>query len=111
MRLRNQVPAPAGVAETWFLRGSAMLLTPAQRSLLRAMLDGATLKVHRDLDGHKTHLLHPLTGETAPVSAELVESLRVLGLIQSNLKFPAATYLLTDRALDALAASTGGTDE
>ena len=81
-----------------------MALSPAQRTLLRAMLDGAALKVHRDLDGNKTHLLHPLTGEPTPVAAELVESLRVLGLIQSNLKFPAATYLLTDRALDALTA-------
>lgn len=80
-------------------------LTPAQRALLRAMLDGAALKVHRDLDGHKMHLLHPLTGEPSPVSAELVESLRVHGLIQSNLKFPAATYVLTDRALAALDAS------
>jgi hypothetical protein len=79
-----------------------MPLTPAQRNLLRAMLDGASLKAHRDLDGAKTHLLHPLIGEPSPVSAELVESLRNLGLIQSNLKFPAATYVLTDGALDAL---------
>jgi hypothetical protein len=82
-----------------------MSLTPAQRTLLRAIRDGATLKAHRDLDGQKTHLLHPLTGNPAPVSAELVESLRVHGLIQSNLKFPAATYVLTDRALAALDAS------
>jgi hypothetical protein len=80
-------------------------ITQAQRDLLRAMRDGATLKVHRDLDGHKTHLLHPLSGEQWPVSAELVESLRVLDLIQSNLKFPAATYILTERALAALATS------
>jgi hypothetical protein len=63
------------------------------------MLDGAALKVHRDLDGRKTHLLHPLDSDPLPVAAELVESLRSLGLIQSNLKFPAATYVLTDRAL------------
>jgi hypothetical protein len=74
------------------------------------MLDGATLKVHRDLDGRKTHLLHPLTGESSPIPRELVGSLRKLGLIQSNLKFPAATYILTDRALDALAALPGEDD-
>ncbi len=68
------------------------------------MYDGATLKAHRDLEGHKTHLLHPLHGEPSPIPAELVESLRVLGLIQSNLKFPAATYVLTDLSLDALGA-------
>ena len=79
-----------------------MQLTSAQLTLLRAMRDGASLKAHRDLDGRKTHLLHPLAGDPSSVPAELVESLRKLNLIQSNLKFPAATYLLTDRALDAL---------
>lgn len=63
------------------------------------MLDGATLKAHRDLDGNKQHLLHPLLGEAQPIPASLVESLRDLDLIQSNLKFPAATYILTDKAL------------
>jgi hypothetical protein len=75
------------------------------------MRDGATLKVHRELDGAKIHRLHPLAGEPLPIPAELVESLREPGLIHSNLKFPAATYVLTDRALLALAASQGETDE
>jgi hypothetical protein len=79
-----------------------MALTTAQRDLLKTMLDGATLKVHRELDGQKIHLLHPLNGDPQSVSAALVESLRELGLIQSNLKFPAATYVLTDKALKAL---------
>lgn len=77
-------------------------LIAAQRTLLRAMLDGATLKAHRELDGQKIHLLHPLNGDPQPVSPALVESLRDLGLIQSNLKFPAATYVLTEKALDVL---------
>jgi hypothetical protein len=85
--------------------------TQAQRDLVRAMRDGATLKVHRDLDGHKTLLLHPLAGDPLPIPADLVESLRGAGFIQSNLKFPAATYVLTDRALDALATLEGDTDE
>lgn len=67
------------------------------------MLDGATLKVHRDLEGRKTHLLHPLSGEPSPVPPELVESLRKIGLIQSNMKFPAATYVLTDKAVQLIA--------
>jgi hypothetical protein len=79
-----------------------MTLTTAQRELLRAMAGGAILKAHRDLDGAKTHLLHLLEGEAQPVDASLVESLRDLGLIQSNLKFPAATYLLTDKALEVI---------
>lgn len=79
-----------------------MALTTAQRDLLEAMRDGATLKVHRELDGQKIHLLHPLAGDPLPIPAGLVDSLRDRGLIQSNLKFPAATYLLTDRALEIL---------
>lgn len=76
-----------------------MRLSPAQRHLLRAMHDGATLKAHRDLDGEKVHRLHPLSGEPEPVDAALVESLRELGLIQSNMKFPVATYILTEQGL------------
>lgn len=79
-----------------------MRLTAAQRELLQAMQDGASLKSHRDLDGQKIHLLHPLHGEPHPVPRALVESLRDLGMIQSNLKFPAATYVLTDQALKML---------
>jgi hypothetical protein len=79
-----------------------MQLTAAQLALLRAIRDGATLKVHRDLDGAKIHLLHPLAGEPLSIAPDLVDSLQRLGLIQSNLKFPAATYILTDRALAAL---------
>lgn len=81
---------------------AVMNLTAPQRILLQALRDGATLKVHRDLDGRKDHLLHPLSGDPAPVPAELVGALRTRGLIRSNLKFPAATYVLTDLALDAL---------
>jgi hypothetical protein len=77
-----------------------MNLSPAQRRILRAMRDGATLKAHRTLDGEKVHRLHPLAGEQEPVDAALVESLHDLGLIRSNLKFPAATYILTERGVN-----------
>jgi hypothetical protein len=82
-----------------------MLLSKAQRSLLEAMRDGATLKIHRELDGEKVHRLHPLQGEPQSVSPALVESLRDLGFIYSNLKFPSATYILTDKALQALSST------
>jgi hypothetical protein len=82
-----------------------MILTPAQRRLLHAMAAGAALKAHRGLDGEKEHLLHPLHGEPEPVPAALVESLRERGLIQSNLKFPAATYLLTDKAFEVISSA------
>jgi hypothetical protein len=74
-----------------------MNLSPGQRRILLAMREGATLKAHRTLDGEKTHRLHPLEGEPEPVDATDVEALRELGLIASNMKFPAATYVLTER--------------
>lgn len=78
-----------------------MHLTSRQRHILQAMRNGAALKVHRTLDGEKAHRLHPLDGTPETVERELVESLVTLGLIQSNLKFPAATYLLTDRGVSS----------
>ena len=65
------------------------------------MRDGATLKVHRTLDGEKVHQLHPLDGEPETIRRDLVESLVALGLIQSNLKFPAATYVLTEKGVSS----------
>jgi len=66
------------------------------------MREGATLKAHRTLDGEKTHRLHPLNGEPEIVERRVVESLVDFGLIQSNLKFPAATYVLTEDGVQAL---------
>ena len=73
-----------------------MRLTPDQRRILRAMRDGATLRPPhpRWREGPPPA---PAVRGPEPVDAALVESLRELGLIQSNLKFPAATYILTER--------------
>ena len=59
---------------------------------------GLTLKSHRDLEGHKEYRLHDLHGQSAVVSWEDVENLQSAGLIDSNKKFPSATYWLTDVA-------------
>ena len=64
--------------------------------LLQAMADGLRLKDHRDLDGHKVHLLHRADDTSDPVDAADVESMTDAGLIDSNKKFPAATYWLTE---------------
>jgi len=72
-------------------------LSAKERSLLCALAAGATLKVHRDLDGHKVHLLHPLDGPAQSVDDDVVSGLVRRGLIDSNMKFPAATYLLTEK--------------
>ena len=72
-----------------------MKLSAAEASLLQALERGCTLKSHRYLDGTKQFQLHPLEGSPEPVSGKIVESLYTNGLIQSNQKFPTATYLLT----------------
>jgi len=75
---------------------SAMRLTPAQRRVLLAMAGQSTLKAHRDIEGNKAYILHTLDGASEELPAALVQSLIELGLIDSNKKFPAATYWLTE---------------
>jgi hypothetical protein len=72
-------------------------LTPTQTRLLRSLASGAMLKSHRYLDGTKIHKLYALHGASETVRQPTVECLRRHGLIESNKKFPVATYLLTDR--------------
>jgi len=63
--------------------------------ILQALAHGDTLKAHRHVDGSKIHKLHALTGAVQMVEATAVRKLERRGLIHSNKKFPAATYLLT----------------
>lgn len=78
-------------------------MTPAERHILRSLAAGWTLKAHRTLDGEKNYRLHPLAdAPPQPVEQETVESLRDRALLDSNKKFPAATYLLTDKGRQAL---------
>lgn len=75
-----------------------MALSPEEKQVLEALARGWTLKSHRHLDGTKEYLLHPLEGgNPRPVTWTTVNALRAKGLIDSNKKFPAATYLLTDK--------------
>jgi len=67
------------------------------------MAGGWTLKAHRYLDGRKEYRLHPLHGPSEIVTADLVELLVDQGLIDSNKKFPAATFWLTDLGRRTLA--------
>lgn len=70
-------------------------LSPPQKNLLLAVLAGAALKSHRDLDGGKEYRLHPLNGVAVNVSGQVVRSLEARGLLLSNQKFPAATLILS----------------
>jgi hypothetical protein len=74
-----------------------MGLSSAARQILAAMQQGATLKAHRTLDGAKLHQLHPLQGAAFVVPTAAVRELEERGWLRSNMKFPAATYLLTEQ--------------
>jgi uncharacterized protein YjhX (UPF0386 family) len=92
---------------------SSMKLSKAEQQVLQALAQGATLKAHRTMDGAKVHKLHPLGGEPLEGMAEVVSeavvtSLKGQGLIESNMKFPAATYLLTDKGVRVTATLTDG---
>lgn len=85
-----------------------MKLLKAQAQLLQGLTEGGTLKVHRHLDGSKVYQLHPLEGQPLILQAAMVRRLETQGLIESNKKFPAATYLLTEKGKEvagSLAAS------
>lgn len=71
-------------------------LSKAEKKLLDALSQGAQLKAHRYLDGHKLHKLYNVeTAAEEIVEDQVVDRLLQRGLIYSNMKFPAATYVLT----------------
>jgi hypothetical protein len=75
---------------------NAMRLGRQEKEVLRALVSGHTLKSHRYLDGQKLYILHDTATDAArPVDVATVERLRQRGLIAGNMKFPAATYILT----------------
>ncbi|MCC6166493.1 MAG: hypothetical protein IT329_04625 [Caldilineaceae bacterium] len=74
-----------------------MRLSAAEKAVLAALVSGSRLQSHRHLDGRKEYALHTLDDTRRPVAVAVVERLRDHGLIQSNMKFPAATYLLTSQ--------------
>lgn len=78
-----------------------------ERRILRLLAQGWTLKVHRSLEGEKLYRLHSLAGKSESVPGEAVRSLERQALIQSNQKFPAATFLLTDQGRTEAAALAG----
>ncbi len=83
-----------------------MRLTESQRSILSALADGKHLKSHRYLDGTKVNRIHAPNGdELSVVKAKDVQRLVVLGLVTSNMKFPAATYTLTSLGAETAASS------
>ena len=79
-------------------------LSEPQRKLLAQIAGGARLKDHRDIEGGKRYTLTIDTADAIVVDSKLVEGLLARGLIDSNKKFPSATYWLTDTGKQAAAA-------
>ena len=81
-----------------------MRLNTQQRRILAALQAGGYLKIHRTLDGAKVYRLYRSSssddqGEELPAGP--VDALERHGYLQSNMKFPAATLLLTPRGAQA----------
>ncbi|HSH01159.1 MAG TPA: hypothetical protein VLL52_01485 [Anaerolineae bacterium] len=73
-------------------------LTPTQKQLLQDVAAGHVLKDHRYLDGRKLFRLHYLDDRSPRAINRLTLFILLQrGLLASNKKFPAATYLLTDK--------------
>ena len=72
-------------------------LSATQSKVLRALAAGSMLKSHRYLSGAKVHKLYSLDGTAETIRRSTVQCLSRHGLIESNKKFPVATYLLTDK--------------
>lgn len=74
-----------------------MTISSSQQQVLVAMSAGWTLKAHRYLDGRKEYRLHALDGASEIIRPEIVETMAERGWIDSNKKFPAATFWLTEQ--------------
>lgn len=85
-----------------------MRLTAEQRRLLQALASGSTLKVYRTVDGAKVYKLHALAMSVVEeIAPAVVERLHRQRLIESNMKFPAAVFLLTDKGAAEVARNMG----
>ena len=84
-----------------------MKLSQSDKRVLLALASGCALKSHRDVEGVKVYQLHPLGGPAQAVERATIESLQDQELIDSNKKFPAATYWLTEKGRGVVAAIGG----
>lgn len=82
-------------------------LDAAAQHVLVAVHEGWALRSQRDLEGNKRYLLQQAGAEEQPVARDVVLYLREHGLLETNHKFPAATFLLTSKGSTAAAELAG----
>ena len=73
----------------------ASVRPPNGHKLLADLAHGSTLKSHRDLEGVKKYVLHHLDDTQELIDDAIVAHLKQQQMIDSNKKFPAETYILT----------------
>jgi uncharacterized protein YjhX (UPF0386 family) len=79
-----------------------MELSDAHKHILCALAEGLILKGHRTMDGEKLYKLHQMDGSVIEqVDPAVMDDLKEEKLIHSNMKFPAASFLLTEKGLKA----------
>jgi len=84
-----------------------MRLSTEQARIISELARGSRLQDHRNLDGDKVYKLHSLGSPSVEIiDTALVTDLKREQLIASNMKFPAATYLLTDKGIELAARLT-----
>lgn len=81
-------------------------LSAEQQKTLIAIHQGIALRSQRDIEGKK---IYELRGESSvePVALKTVLGLRKKGLVETNHKFPSATFLLTTHGEQIAAQLTG----
>ena len=79
------------------LAEAMIALTAAQQQLLRDLSGGHHLKGHRDIEGQKIFRLYHTAANKIVATPALadIEALRSAGLLDSNMKFPAARFFLS----------------
>lgn len=71
-------------------------LSDEQLRVLAAVFQGAALRSERDLEGQKRYLLYFDEGKKQVIGRKAMLDLRKKRLIETNHKFPSATFLLTE---------------
>ena len=85
-----------------------MELNEAHEYVLKALANGIVLKGHRSIEGEKVYKLHAMDGsEIEIIAPDVMDFLKENKLIHSNMKFPAASFLLTDKGREIAAALIG----
>lgn len=78
------------------------MVSRTQWEVLNGLGNGWVLKSRRELNGKKEFVLQTPNGERKRINPKAIYILRKKGLVDSNKKFPVATFYLTDLGREIL---------